>query len=141
MPTWKATLLLTVKSVAPSLLTLSRRYDFITCTDVVKDAIKHAETDQWIRRIWRKDATLWKDDEAHQKIISNALGWVTVVDQLVEHAGELAAFSERVRNDGFTHAMLLGMGGSSLCPEVFRRTFGRRDGFPDTGIGRRRPQL
>ena len=79
-------------------------------SDAVRDAIKRAEAEQWIRRIWRKDASLWKDDEAHQKIISNALGWVTVVEQLAEHADELAAFSERVRGDGFTHSMLLGMG-------------------------------
>jgi transaldolase / glucose-6-phosphate isomerase len=105
-----------------------------TYADAVKDAIKKAESEQWIRRIWRKDPTLWKDDEAHQKIIANAVGWITVVDQLVEHAGELAAFSERVRNDGFTHAMVLGMGGSSLCPEVFRRTFGERDGFPELHV-------
>ena len=105
-----------------------------TYADAVKEAIKRAETEQWSRRIWRKDATLWKDDEAHQKIIRNALGWVTVVDQLVEHAGELAAFSERVRNDGFTGAMLLGMGGSSLCPEVFRRTFGKREGYPELHV-------
>ena len=99
-------------------------------TDDVKAALKKMESESWIRRIWRKDATLWKDDEAHKKIIANALGWVTVVDQLVEHAGELAAFSQRVRNDGFTDVMLLGMGGSSLCPEVFRRTFGKKEGFP-----------
>ncbi|MEK6323841.1 MAG: bifunctional transaldolase/phosoglucose isomerase [Acidobacteriota bacterium] len=100
----------------------------------VKAALKKMESESWIRRIWRKDVTLWKDDEAHKKIIANALGWVTVVDQLVEHAGELAAFSQRVRNDGFTHAMLLGMGGSSLCPEVFRRTFGKNDGFPELHV-------
>ncbi|MFY9555168.1 MAG: bifunctional transaldolase/phosoglucose isomerase, partial [Blastocatellia bacterium] len=98
-------------------------------TDAVSAALKRMEAESWIRRIWRKDATLWKDDETHKKIIANALGWVTVVDLLVEHAGELAAFSERVRNDGFTDVMLLGMGGSSLCPEVFRRTFGKKDGF------------
>ena len=98
--------------------------------DAVKAALKKMESDSWIRRIWRKDATLWKNDEAHKKIIANALGWVTVVDQLVEHSGELAAFSKRVRDDGFTDVVLLGMGGSSLCPEVFRRTFGKTKGFP-----------
>ncbi|PYT10204.1 MAG: transaldolase [Acidobacteria bacterium] len=105
-----------------------------THADDVKSALKKMEAESWIRRIWRKDATLWKDDEAHKKIIANALGWVTVVDLLVEHAGELAAFSQRVRNDGFTHVMLLGMGGSSLCPEVFRRTFGKIDGFPELHV-------
>ena len=98
--------------------------------DDVKATLKKMETESWIRRLWRKDPTLWKNDEAHKKIIANALGWVTVVEQLVEHAGELAAFSERVRNDGFTDVMLLGMGGSSLCPEVFRRTFGKIAGYP-----------
>jgi transaldolase/glucose-6-phosphate isomerase len=99
-------------------------------SDDVKAALSKMESESWIRRIWRKDAALWKDDETHKKIIANALGWVTVVDQLVEHAGELEAFSQRIRNDGFTDVMLLGMGGSSLCPEVFRRTFGKIDGFP-----------
>jgi transaldolase / glucose-6-phosphate isomerase len=98
--------------------------------DAVKAALKKMESDSWIRRIWRKDATLWKSDEAHKTIIANALGWVTVVDKLVEHADELAAFSQRVCKDGFTDVVLLGMGGSSLCPEVFRRTFGKTGGFP-----------
>jgi transaldolase/glucose-6-phosphate isomerase len=102
--------------------------------DEVKETIKLAEREQWVRRLWNKDASLWKPDENHQKIIRNALGWVTVIDQLVEAADELAAFSERVRNDGFTDVMLLGMGGSSLCPEVFRRTFGKRDGFPQLHV-------
>jgi transaldolase/glucose-6-phosphate isomerase len=94
----------------------------------IKAALKRIDAEQWIRKIWKKDPTLWKTDEAHQNIIKNALGWVTVVDQLVEHGEELAAFSARIRSDGFTHAMLLGMGGSSLCPEVFRRTFGLQPG-------------
>jgi len=99
-------------------------------SDDVKAALKKMESESWIRRLWRKDPTLWKDDDTHKKIISNALGWVTVVEQLVEHGSELAAFSERIRNDGFTDVMLLGMGGSSLCPEVFRRTFGTTPGYP-----------
>jgi transaldolase / glucose-6-phosphate isomerase len=88
------------------------------------------EKENWMRRIWRKDASLWKSDEDHQKIIRNALGWVAVIDLMEANADELAAFSRRVRDDGFTDVMLLGMGGSSLCPEVFRRTFGQAAGFP-----------
>ncbi len=102
--------------------------------DDVKEALKKMEAGQWIRRIWNKDATLWKEDEDHKKIIRNALGWVTVVEQMVEQADELAAFSRRVREDGFTHVVLLGMGGSSLCPEVFRRTFGKQEGFPELHV-------
>ena len=100
----------------------------------VTDAIKRAEQEQWVRKIWRKDAALWQSDEQHQKIIKNALGWVTVPDLLVDNVDELAAFSARVRNDGFKHVMLLGMGGSSLCPEVFRRTFGKQPGFPELHV-------
>jgi transaldolase/glucose-6-phosphate isomerase len=102
--------------------------------EAVKEARASADKEQWIRRIWRKDASLWKDDEAHQKIIRNGLGWVTIVEQMVEQTGELAAFSERVRNDGFTHVLLLGMGGSSLGPEAFRRVFGKVEGFAELHV-------
>ncbi|MBI1759895.1 MAG: bifunctional transaldolase/phosoglucose isomerase [Acidobacteria bacterium] len=100
----------------------------------VTDAVKRAEKEQWVRKIWRKDAALWKSDETHQKIIKQALGWVTVPDLLADNVDELAAFSARIRNDGFKHVLLLGMGGSSLCPEVFRRTFGKQPGFPEIHV-------
>jgi transaldolase / glucose-6-phosphate isomerase len=109
-----------------------------TYAEAVNEAIKRCESEQWVRKIWRHEATLWKQDEAHQKIIKNALGWVTVPELLVENAEELAAFSARIRgiNEGgsFKHVMLLGMGGSSLCPEVFRRTFGKQPGFPELHV-------
>jgi transaldolase/glucose-6-phosphate isomerase len=100
----------------------------------VQAIIKRAESEQWTRKIWRKDATLWKQEEAHQKVIKNSLGWVTVPDQLNDSADELAAFSARVRDEGFKDVMLLGMGGSSLCPEVFRRTFGKIPGHPELHV-------
>jgi transaldolase/glucose-6-phosphate isomerase len=100
----------------------------------VQEVIKRAEAEQWTRKIWRRDAALWKSEESHQKIIRNALGWVAVPDQMVEVADELAAFSARIRNDQFKHVMLLGMGGSSLCPEVFRRTFGKIPGHPELHV-------
>jgi transaldolase/glucose-6-phosphate isomerase len=98
--------------------------------DAFNATLARMEKEDWMRRIWRKDAALWKSDGDHQKIIRNALGWVAVVDLLEANADELAAFSQRIRDDGFTDVMLLGMGGSSLCPEVFRRTFGKVEGFP-----------
>ncbi|HKQ76260.1 MAG TPA: bifunctional transaldolase/phosoglucose isomerase, partial [Blastocatellia bacterium] len=100
----------------------------------VKETIKRAESEQWTRKICRKDAALWKQEENHQKIIKNSLGWVTVPDQLHDAAEELAAFSARIRNEGFKDVMLLGMGGSSLCPEVFRRTFGKIPGHPELHV-------
>src|SRR5215468_9232884 len=100
----------------------------------VQAVIKRAESEQWTRKICRKDASLWKQEEAHQKVIKNSLGWVTVPDQLYDAADELAAFSSRIANDGFKDVMLLGMGGSSLCPEVFRRTFGKIPGHPEMHV-------
>ena len=56
--------------------------------------------------------------------IGNRLGWLTIGDKMLEHAGELREFADEVRAEGFTDVVLLGMGGSSLGPEVIRRSFG-----------------
>jgi transaldolase/glucose-6-phosphate isomerase len=100
----------------------------------VQATINRAESEQWTRRICRKDPSLWKEEECQQVIIKNSLGWVTVPDQLNDAAPELTAFSARVRDEGFKDVALLGMGGSSLCPEVFRRTFGNIPGFPELHV-------
>jgi transaldolase/glucose-6-phosphate isomerase len=96
-------------------------------------AISRIEKEKFVERIWNKDATLWKSDEAHKKIISNALGWLTVPDQMLKNAKELRAFAESVRRE-FDDIVVLGMGGSSLCSEVTRRVFGRRDGYPALSV-------
>src|ERR1044072_518889 len=82
-------------------------------------------------RIWAKDATLWKSDEDSVKNIKNSLGWLTVADEMIEVVDELTAFANSVSERGFQHVMVCGMGGSSLCPEVLARTFGRQPGFPE----------
>jgi transaldolase/glucose-6-phosphate isomerase len=81
-------------------------------------------------RLWRKDPTLWKKDPAHQQIITNALGWLTVPEVMVERVPELVAFADEVKRAGFRDVVLLGMGGSSLAPELFRQTFPSAPGFP-----------
>jgi transaldolase/glucose-6-phosphate isomerase len=83
------------------------------------------------KRIWQKDATLWKSDSDNIKIINNSLGWLTVADEMIGVVGDLVEFSESIRENGFEHVMVCGMGGSSLCPEVLARTFGRQSGFPE----------
>jgi transaldolase/glucose-6-phosphate isomerase len=99
--------------------------------DAVSAAIKEADKGDVMRRIWRKDAALWKDDAAHQKIIKNALGWLAVPDMMIGVEEDLIRFSDRTRGlRQFKHVMLCGMGGSSLCPEVFRQTFGPQEGYP-----------
>ena len=76
-------------------------------------------------RLWRGDATLWSGaDEA------DWLGWLTIASQMRDQVGGLCAFAQQVRERGMTDVLLLGMGGSSLCPEVLAMTFGRREGWP-----------
>jgi transaldolase/glucose-6-phosphate isomerase len=100
--------------------------------DAVNAALKEADKGEVMRRIWRKDAALWKEDAAHQKIIKNALGWLTVPDMMIGVEDDLIAFADRIRGPRhFQHVMLCGMGGSSLCPEVFRRTFGAQSDYPE----------
>jgi len=101
-------------------------------SDAVSAAIKEADKGDVMRRIWRKDASLWKQDEAHQKIIKNALGWLTVPDMMIGVEDDLVAFADRIRGvREFKHVMVCGMGGSSLCPEVLRQTFGKQEGYPE----------
>jgi len=101
------------------------------CASVFKAALDGARQRRFVERITEKDASLWKSDEAHQKIIRNSLGWLTVPRFTVQHIDELRSFASEVRAAGSQHLMLLGMGGSSLCPEVFCRTFGQREGWPE----------
>ena len=81
-------------------------------------------------RIWRRDATFWGGDAERQRSVANRLGWLDVAAQMQAHVPELRAFAEQVRADGFTDAVLLGMGGSSLAPEVLRQSFGPQPGWP-----------
>lgn len=97
--------------------------------EVVDQAAQRVEKEKFVDRIWKKDAALWKDDEAHRKIIGNALGWLTVAEEMTKVASQLAAFADAVKAD-FDDVVVLGMGGSSLCSEVTRRLFGARAGYP-----------
>lgn len=97
----------------------------------VTTALQEAERDSVAKRIWRKDAGLWKDDEASRKIISNSLGWLTVPDEMIGVADELTEFANLIRERGYQTVMVCGMGGSSLCPEVLAKTFGHQPGSPE----------
>lgn len=102
-----------------------------TLADAVDSTIQEAESNQVVKRIWRKDAALWKADEDSQRLIRNSLGWLTVADDMIGVAGELMEYADMIRHRGFRHVMVCGMGGSSLCPEVLRQTFGLHDNFPE----------
>lgn len=100
----------------------------------VQERIKALTKADATRRLWAKDPTLWHVDPGHQKIIRNALGWLHVTEQQTHHLSRIKAVAESVKNAGFRHALLLGMGGSSLCPEVFKMTFGAIAGFPELHV-------
>jgi transaldolase / glucose-6-phosphate isomerase len=84
--------------------------------------VKRAASERVAERIWRRDASLWGGPGVPE--IENRLGWLTVADTMLEHASELKKFAREVKAEGFTDCVLLGMGGSSLGPEVIRRSFG-----------------
>jgi len=79
-------------------------------------------------RLRAQDPTLWGPEGAPE--IGDRLGWLTIAERMLERVGELTAFAGRVREDGLHDVVLLGMGGSSLAPEVLRRCFGSADGHP-----------
>lgn len=96
----------------------------------VDDAIARIEKEKAISRIWARDSALWKSEPEHRKIIDNALGWLTVPELVAKSAKELTQLAEELRGQ-FDHVVVLGMGGSSLCSEVVRRLFGKREGYPE----------
>lgn len=80
--------------------------------------------DGTIRRLWAKDATVWTGGTE-----ADWLNWLTIVDDRAANLAELEAFQTEVRARGFTQVLLMGMGGSSLGPEVLATTFGKHEGF------------
>ncbi len=102
--------------------------------EAVRAALDDLQAKDFVRRLWTKDPALWHEDPAHQTLIRNALGWLTVSEHQLRHVSQLQAFANEVKNAGFTHILLLGMGGSSLCPEVFRMTFGVMSGYPELHV-------
>lgn len=100
----------------------------------VAAALAELEHRQAGPRLWAKDASLWSEDEAVQAAIRRRLGWLTAPLDMRARADELVAFAGAVRRDGVTDVVLLGMGGSSLAPEVLARAFGAAPGAPALSV-------
>jgi glucose-6-phosphate isomerase len=82
-----------------------------------------------VERLWAKDASLWtNEDEARW------LGWLSIIESQRADKKKFADFAAEVKAEGFSHVLLMGMGGSSLCPEVLSFTFGKQEGFPELHI-------
>jgi transaldolase/glucose-6-phosphate isomerase len=97
----------------------------------IDEALSELRKDHIIDRIRAKDHTVWKPDP---KEIANRLGWLTSASDMMGRLDEIETFVKNVLSAGFTHALLLGMGGSSLAPEVFAKTFGSQPGYPSLSI-------
>jgi glucose-6-phosphate isomerase len=83
-----------------------------------------ARQERWAERLFARDTSLWSDDPAVRAAISERLGWLDAPEHFSGEIGPLEAFGEAIRDAGFTTAIVGGMGGSSLAPEVLRKTFG-----------------
>ena len=93
-----------------------------------------AARDDWknndkVRRLWQRDAALWTGTDEN-----NWLGWLHITEEQLAHIGALQEIAADIKKAGFKHALLLGMGGSSLCPEVLRMTFGKIAGYPELHV-------
>ena len=97
----------------------------------VDKALAEMEKDKIMHRLREHDYTLWKPDPTE---ISNRLGWLHIAVPMERRIEPIEEIVKIVRKDGYTHALLLGMGGSSLAPEVFRKTFGVKDGYLDLAV-------
>ena len=115
---------------APS---LSGRYDaeLGALQGEVDATLQRADAEHFAKKVWDKDPSFWKPDPADQNEITDRLGWLTVTETMADALPRLNELRDGVRRAGFTHVVLLGMGGSSLAPEVLRETFGVAAGQPD----------
>jgi transaldolase / glucose-6-phosphate isomerase len=96
----------------------------------VDSGLNRADHEQFARRVWEKDPTLWKPDPNEQQEITDRLGWLTVMNTMRAELPRLKELHDEVQAAGFSDAVLMGMGGSSLAPEVMRETFAAGDAPP-----------
>jgi transaldolase/glucose-6-phosphate isomerase len=97
----------------------------------VDAALQRMSEQRVIRRIWSHDHTVWKPEPAE---ISNRLGWLRIADASKQGVDRLTGLTDELRAGGYRRAVLLGMGGSSLAPEVFAKTFGPARGYLDVSV-------
>jgi transaldolase/glucose-6-phosphate isomerase len=95
----------------------------------VKAALDDWKKNDKVKRLWQRDASLWSGTDEN-----NWLGWLTITEEQIAHIDALEAIAADIKKAKFKHALLLGMGGSSLCPEVLRLTFGKIKGFPELHV-------
>lgn len=100
-------------------------------TGPMKAVLAAATEARYLPRLWRKDPSLWTELEPVAEKITNRLGWIDSPAHMLQHCRALQRFAAGIAESGIQHVVLLGMGGSSLCPEVCAKTFGSKKGYPE----------
>lgn len=98
-------------------------------TDAYREAVDRARDASWATRLFDRDVTLWSDDPAVGASIAERFGWLDAPAHFTEQIPALEGFGDGIVNAGFTDAVVAGMGGSSLTPDVLHRTFGTQAGY------------
>ncbi len=97
---------------------------------IVREGLIKLEGLSFNKKFWSKDPTLWKQDPEHIDFIPKFLGWQKVYNWTLENLEEVLTFAAQVKKD-YKYCVVMGMGGSSLAPEVFRTIFGKQSGYPE----------
>jgi transaldolase / glucose-6-phosphate isomerase len=98
-------------------------------SDGVAASLADWQANKKVARLWQKDPSLWSNTDE-----GNWLGWLTIAEEQIAALGTLKELALEVKKARLKHLLLLGMGGSSLCPEVLRMTFGKIAGFPELHV-------
>ena len=108
----------------------SPRWEFSApLMQAVQSTLNDWQSGNKMARLWRGDPTLWTGDDEDKWV-----GWLGIVEDQLKQLPQLTAAATDAAKTGFTHALLLGMGGSSLCPEVLKITYGRQPGHPELHV-------
>jgi transaldolase/glucose-6-phosphate isomerase len=100
-----------------------------TCTAALDELAQR----DFLKKLWAKDASLWSTDPAHVEIVKKSLGWLTIPQHVLEEVANLQRFAKETAAE-FSHVVVLGMGGSSLAPDIMRETFGKIEGYPQLHV-------
>lgn len=110
----------------------TQTFDLGASQAAVDRRVEQSARARWSARIWAKDHSVWSPEPLPE--LTDRLGWLALPAEMASQAAPITAFADEVRREGIRHVILLGMGGSSLAPEVFQATFGRRAGYPELTV-------
>jgi glucose-6-phosphate isomerase len=125
---------MTMRDSAPPSSALARLTLAPDSAAALAAATDRARDERWAERLFDRDPSLWSADPTVQAAIAERLGWLDAPAEFTDRIAALEGFGEGIREAGFTTAVVMGMGGSSLAPEVLHRTFGTADGWLDLRV-------